>query len=32
VEYGWLLFVVCTVKAGQELSWRRAFERSATAD
>ena len=25
VEYGWLMFVVCTVKAAQELSWRRAF-------
>ncbi len=25
VEYGWLLFVVCTVKAAQELSWRRAL-------
>jgi len=25
VEYGWLMFVVCTVKAAQELSWRGAF-------
>lgn len=29
VEYGWLLFVVCTVKAARELSWRSAF-RSTT--
>ena len=28
VEYGWLTFVVCTVKAARELSWRRAFARS----
>ncbi|MBX3099069.1 MAG: O-antigen ligase family protein [Salinibacterium sp.] len=27
VEYGWLMFVVCTVKAAQELSWRGAFAR-----
>ena len=25
VEYGWMLLVVCTVKAAQELSWRSAF-------
>jgi O-antigen ligase len=25
VEYGWLVFVVCSVKAAQELSWRTAF-------
>ena len=25
VEYGWLMFVVCAVKAAQELSWRGAF-------
>jgi O-antigen ligase len=25
VEYGWLTFVVCCVKAALELSWRRAF-------
>lgn len=25
VEYGWLTFVVCCVKAAHELSWRRAF-------
>lgn len=28
VEYGWLMFVVCTVKAAQELSWRGAFART----
>ncbi|MCU1424417.1 MAG: exopolysaccharide biosynthesis protein [Microbacteriaceae bacterium] len=27
VEYGWLTFVVCCVKASRELSWRKAFER-----
>ena len=27
VEYGWLTFVVCCVKAASELSWRRAFAR-----
>lgn len=27
VEYGWLTFVVCCVKASQSLSWRRAFQR-----
>lgn len=25
-EFGWLTFVVCTLKAAQELSWRKAFE------
>ena len=25
VEYGWLIFVVCCVKAARELSWRRAL-------
>lgn len=25
-DYGWVIFVVCAVKAGQELSWRRALE------
>ncbi len=25
VEWGWLLFVICTVKASQELSWRTAW-------
>jgi O-antigen ligase len=32
VEYGWLLFVVCTVKAAQELSWRGAFANSDVPD
>ena len=27
VEYGWLTFVVCCVKASQDLSWRSAFAR-----
>ena len=27
VEYGWLTFVVCCVKAAQDLSWRTAFAR-----
>jgi O-antigen ligase len=25
VEYGWLTFVICSVKAARELSWRSAF-------
>ena len=25
VEFGWLTFVVCSVKASRELSWRKAF-------
>ena len=25
VEFGWLTFVVCCVKASRELSWRTAF-------
>lgn len=25
VEFGWLTFVVCTVKAAEQLSWRQAF-------
>ncbi len=25
IEFGWLTFVVCSVKAARELSWRRAF-------
>lgn len=29
VEYGWMTFVVCSVKAGRELSWRRAFAAGA---
>ena len=32
VEYGWLMFVVCTVKAAQELSWRTAFATSGAGD
>lgn len=32
VEYGWLMFVVCTVKAAQELSWRGAFAVSVLND
>jgi O-antigen ligase len=27
IEYGWLTFVVCCVKASQDLSWRTAFAR-----
>ena len=27
VEFGWLTFVVCAVKAAEQLSWRQAFER-----
>ena len=27
VEWGWLTFVVCSVKAARELSWRNAFAR-----
>lgn len=26
IEFGWLTAVVCAVKVGQELSWRKAFE------
>ena len=26
VEFGWLTFVVCSVKASRKLSWRKAFE------
>jgi O-antigen ligase len=32
VEYGWLTFVVCCVKAAQELSWRKAFAASGGPD
>ncbi len=32
VEYGWLMFVLCTVKAAQELSWRGAFARTDEAE
>ena len=28
VEYGWMTFVVCSVKAARELSWRGAFART----
>lgn len=31
-EYGWVTFVVCTVKAAQSLSWRRAFAASEGGD
>ena len=27
IEFGWLTFVVCAVKAADELSWRQAFRR-----
>lgn len=30
-QYGWLVFVVCCVKAAHELSWRRAFARPLEA-
>ena len=30
VEFGWLTFVVCSVKASRELSWRKAFAATAT--
>lgn len=30
VEFGWLTFVVCTVKASRELSWRKAFAETGT--
>lgn len=32
VDYGWLTFVVCCVKAANELSWRRAFARVGSDD
>ncbi len=32
VEWGWLTFVVCSVKAAKELSWRRAFARPQPVD
>lgn len=32
IEFGWLTFVVCTVKAAEQLSWRQAFARMAPAD
>ena len=30
VEFGWLTFVVCCVKAARELSWRNAFDAANT--
>lgn len=30
-EFGWLTFVICCLKASQELSWRRAFGRDEAA-
>ncbi len=30
VEFGWLAFVVCSVKASRELSWRKAFAATRT--
>jgi O-antigen ligase len=27
IEFGWLTFVICCVKASQKLSWRNAFQR-----
>lgn len=32
VEFGWLTFVVCCVKASRELSWRTAFAATAPQD
>lgn len=32
VEFGWLTFVVCSVKAAQELGWRRAFSTGGARD
>lgn len=32
VEFGWLTFVVCAVKAADELSWRQAFRRLTDDD
>jgi hypothetical protein len=31
VEFGWLVFVICCVKASQELSWRTALSRVPAA-
>lgn len=31
VEFGWVMFVICCVKASQELSWRSALERPHAA-
>ena len=30
IEFGWLAFVVCSVKAARELSWRNAFDAAKT--
>ena len=30
IEFGWLTFVVCSVKAARELSWRKAFAETVT--
>jgi O-antigen ligase len=30
IEFGWLTFVVCSVKASRELSWRKAFAATRT--
>lgn len=32
VEFGWLTFVVCSVKASRELSWRKAFVEATSAE
>jgi len=32
VEFGWLTFVICCLKASQELSWRRAFSAQPAAE
>ncbi|MGX5680768.1 O-antigen ligase family protein [Schumannella luteola] len=32
IEFGWLTFVVCAVKAAEQLSWRQAFQRLTPAD
>jgi O-antigen ligase len=32
IEYGWLIFVVCSVKAARSLSWRNAFARTSGDD
>ncbi|WP_224760624.1 O-antigen ligase [Salinibacterium sp. ZJ450] len=32
IEFGWVTFVICCVKASQNLSWRKAFERPLEPD
>lgn len=32
VEFGWMLLIICSVKAAQGLSWRRALPRSPRVD